>query len=509
MSGVRGWVAEERSGQIAGVDLVAFGHHGGVADGILQFADVAGPGVALEEEARAGGYTTNLLAELLREFRDEVLDEERQVLFAFGEGGDRDFDHGEAVVEVLAKELVGDRLAQVAVRRGDDADVDLACLEGADALDLLVLQGAQELGLSGDGHVADLVEEERAFAGGFEEAGLVAVGAGEGAADVAEELGFEERLNHGRAVEDNVLAFDAAAGMEGAGDEVFAGAGCALDERGAIVRGDAADAGEHLGHARAGADDALEFGFGAELLALAGVLDEAADAFAQDGEADGFFQIVGGAVADGLDGGFRGVVRRHEDDVGGGGDFHDAVEHIEAGHLGHDEVGEDQLRTVQTDEIESFARAGGRVDDDAVLGERGGEQLEAAGVIVEDDDGNVHRTGNGLQVTGYSRRAASTEGGRLTGGEESVHPGGRAAAVCGAVLRDGDDLGAFSAGAARERDAVEDDGSVSDGGWAGGGVAGHHDGAVRAGGPALGGAKDPAARRAAERFGSGPARQIE
>lgn len=203
-------------------------------------------------------------------------------------------------------------------------------------------------------------------------------------------------------------------------------------------------------------------------------------------------------------------MRRHEDDVGGGGDFHDAVEDVEAGHLGHDQVGEDELRAVQADEIEGFARARGRVDDDAVLVERGREQFETARVIVEDDDGEVHRTGNGLQVTGYREwRAASTEGGRLTGGEESVHPGGRAAAVCGAVLRDGDDLGTLSAGAARERDLVEDDGSVSDGGWAGGGVAGHHDGVVRAGGPALGGAKDPAARRAAERFGSGPARQIE
>ena len=39
----------------------------------------------------------------------------------------------------------------------------------------------------------------------------------------------------------------------------------------------------------------------------------------------------------------------------------------------------------------------------------------------------------------------------MSGGEESVHSGGRAAAVCGGVLRDGDDLGTVSAGAARKR----------------------------------------------------------
>jgi hypothetical protein len=148
----------------------------------------------------------------------------------------------------------------------------LARLERADALDLLVLEGAEELGLGGDGHVADFVEEEGAVVGGFEEARLIAISAGEGAADVAEELALEEGFDDGGAVEDDVLALDCAAGVEGAGDEIFAGAGGALDEGGTVVGRDAADAGEHLGHARAGADDAFEFGVGAELLTAGGRL---------------------------------------------------------------------------------------------------------------------------------------------------------------------------------------------------------------------------------------------
>ena len=71
----------------------------------------------------------------------------------------------------------------------------------------------------------------------------------------------------------------------------------------------------------------------AELLPVARVFDEAADAFAQDGQADGLFEVVGGAVADGLDGGLGGVVRGHQHDVGRRGEFHDAVEDVEAGHL--------------------------------------------------------------------------------------------------------------------------------------------------------------------------------
>jgi hypothetical protein len=47
-------------------------------------------------------------------------------------------------------------------------------------------------------HLADLVEEERAAVGLLEAADAAAVGAGEGALLVAEELGLEERLRDRR-----------------------------------------------------------------------------------------------------------------------------------------------------------------------------------------------------------------------------------------------------------------------------------------------------------------------
>jgi hypothetical protein len=45
----------EDDGEIGDVDFCGLGHHGGVADGVLQFANIAGPGVALEDEAARGG----------------------------------------------------------------------------------------------------------------------------------------------------------------------------------------------------------------------------------------------------------------------------------------------------------------------------------------------------------------------------------------------------------------------------------------------------------------------
>ena len=329
-----------------------------------------------------------------------MVDEERQVFFALGKGGNGNFDHGEAVVEVLAEKAVGDGLAQVAVGCGDDADVDFAGLERANALNFLVLEGAQQLGLGGDGHVADFIEKQRTVAGGFEEARLVAIRAGEGAANVAEELALEECFDDGGAIEDDVLAFDSAARMQSAGDQIFAGASGSLDEGRAVVGGDAADAREHLRHFWTCANQAFELGVGAELLAAAGVFDEPADAFTEDGQADGLLEIIGCSVTNGLDGGFGGVVRGHQHDVGGGGGFHNAVEDVEAGHLGHDQVGQHQLRMVEAHQFQSLTWAGGGVDRQSLLSERGREQVETARVVVQNEDGNVHRTGYRVQGTG-------------------------------------------------------------------------------------------------------------
>ncbi len=69
---------------------------------------------------------------------------------------------------------------------GDDADVDLAASLGAEGPDFTLLQHAQELGLHGEAHLADLVEEERPLMGDREEPGARAISAGEGAARVPE-----------------------------------------------------------------------------------------------------------------------------------------------------------------------------------------------------------------------------------------------------------------------------------------------------------------------------------
>ena len=73
----------------------------------------------------------------------------------------------------------------------------------ADALELVVLQEAEELGLEARGDLRDLVEEQGAAVGGLDPAGLVLDRAGEGAAGVPEELAGQQVLAQRRAVDDD------------------------------------------------------------------------------------------------------------------------------------------------------------------------------------------------------------------------------------------------------------------------------------------------------------------
>ena len=105
------------------------------------------------------------------------------------------------------------------MRRGDDADVERRHPRiRADALNLAGLEEAQQQRLHAQAHLADFVHEDRAAVGRFEPAALVAIGVGEAALHVPEQLGFEQRVGKAGAVDRDELARDSArcAGESGA-----------------------------------------------------------------------------------------------------------------------------------------------------------------------------------------------------------------------------------------------------------------------------------------------------
>ena len=99
-------------------------------------------------------------------------DEERDVLAPLPQRRQPDGEDAQAVVEVLAEAAVRHGPLEVAVGGGDDPHVHLAGPAGADALELAVLEDAEELRLDVEGELADLVEEERAPVGQLEAADL-------------------------------------------------------------------------------------------------------------------------------------------------------------------------------------------------------------------------------------------------------------------------------------------------------------------------------------------------
>ena len=108
-------------------------------------------------------------------------------------------------------------------------------------------------------HGADLVEEERAAVGDFEEAFLGRDGGGEGALDVAEERGFEQVRRDGAGVDgDEGLVAARRVGVDGLGDELLAGAALALDQNGGAAGSDLRDEVEEAQHRLALADDVFE-----------------------------------------------------------------------------------------------------------------------------------------------------------------------------------------------------------------------------------------------------------
>jgi hypothetical protein len=123
---------------------------------------------------------------VLGEPGEEVTDERRDVLAPRAERRDFDVDDVQPIEEIGAEAATADLGIHVAIGGRDQADVDGNRARGAERRDLALLDCAQELRLQGERDLADLVEEEGTPVRRPEHPVVVADGAREGAAPVAE-----------------------------------------------------------------------------------------------------------------------------------------------------------------------------------------------------------------------------------------------------------------------------------------------------------------------------------
>jgi cholest-4-en-3-one 26-monooxygenase len=214
--------------------------HDRAIDGVPQLADVAGPAVrpedldGLEWDLRHG--TPELRGGGGREGAGQRLD----LGATLPERRDRQRDAVETEVEILTESAARHLLLEIAVRGGDEADVDVDGRAAPDAEDRLLLQHPEQLHLDGERQVPHLVQEQRALRGRLEEPRLHLLRAREGALLVPEELALEHRLGESRGVDGDERSLRApGAAVDLVGQDLLAGARLAQHQHGQHAVGDA------------------------------------------------------------------------------------------------------------------------------------------------------------------------------------------------------------------------------------------------------------------------------
>ena len=180
--------------QVVTVDHAAVADQCGPLDAVLELPHVAGPVVADQHVDHSRGEAPHVLAVRRPVLLHEVVGQQGDVGLPVPQRRQVDAEHVEAVVEVLTKRPGGDGGVEVLVSHGDDSDVHFDGAGAAEALELTLLEHAQQLDLGRRAELADLVQEEGAAVGQLEAALLARPGVGEGAGFVAEQLGLDERL---------------------------------------------------------------------------------------------------------------------------------------------------------------------------------------------------------------------------------------------------------------------------------------------------------------------------
>src|SRR4029079_2505740 len=92
----------------------------------------------------------------------ETLSQERDIAPPLPQGGHSESDHAQAIVKVLTKVPGRDLGFEITICRGDDTRINLRCARRADAPNLFLLQGTQQLNLHRLTRVADFIKKERA-----------------------------------------------------------------------------------------------------------------------------------------------------------------------------------------------------------------------------------------------------------------------------------------------------------------------------------------------------------
>src|SRR5690606_4676793 len=114
----------EVGGKVLDLGRIRLAKRDGVFDDVFQFAHISRVVVVEENVCRLVGESGDLPPVHGGELIQEVTHQERNILAAIAQRGDRQFDDVQPVIKIFAKCSVVDGFRQIAVGGGDDANID-------------------------------------------------------------------------------------------------------------------------------------------------------------------------------------------------------------------------------------------------------------------------------------------------------------------------------------------------------------------------------------------------
>jgi hypothetical protein len=300
---------------------------------------------------------------------------------------------------------------QIAVGGRHHAHVHAHRLVAAHALEVLLLQEAQQLHLHGHGDLAHLVEEQRPSVGRLEAAATLLQRARERAALVAEELRLQHGLRQRRAVElDEGLVGARRVLVDGRRDQLLARAGLTMDEHGGLALGHLRHGLEEALHGRVVADQVARVQALPQLLAQARgvppqarVLHGARHQHRHRLHVERLGEVVLGAQANGGDGRVHRAERGHDEERGVRGLGAPLLHQREAVDARHLEVREHHIGLERAQLQQRRAPVGGRLHLVPLEREQLVERAPRAGLVVDYENSSAICHG-ALMVIGGLRR---------------------------------------------------------------------------------------------------------
>ena len=246
--------------------------------------------------------------------------------------------------------------------------------------------------------LADLVEQQGAPAGLLESPLPLAVGAGEGASLVAEELAFQQVFRERGAVDlDQAAGPGGVAEMDGLGHQLLAGPRLAGDQDRAGRRGDPLDAGEDLHHLPAPSQQVVVGVAPAEPVAQVGdLVDQAAileglvDQQLQPLGVDRLLDEIMGTQLHGLDGRLDRGVGRHDDRRHRQVAVANLADQVEPADPGQPQVGDDERIRPLDQPFQGGRPLAGHADLPIGSGEKLGKLLADQLAVIHHEDASIH-----------------------------------------------------------------------------------------------------------------------